>query len=89
MDDLLDGIALHLVVSMISLYDKGKSYLSLSYGLLGGLGELLDSFGVVSKVLLATDKDDREPLTEMENLGDPLYHSANHSLTTQKFLIES
>ena len=72
MDDLLDGIALHLVVSMISLYDKGKSYLSLSYGLLGGLGELLDSFGVVSKVLLATDKDNRQTSAEMHDLGDPL-----------------
>jgi hypothetical protein len=41
-------------------------------GLLAGLSELLDDLLVVSQILLAANKDDRETLAEVQNLRDPL-----------------
>lgn len=41
--------------------------------LLAGLAELLNGLVVVSQILLATNQDDGEALTEVKNLRDPLY----------------
>jgi hypothetical protein len=41
-------------------------------GALGGLGKFIDSLAVVAKILLTADKDNRETLAEVQNLGDPL-----------------
>jgi hypothetical protein len=41
-------------------------------GLLAGLSEFLDDLLVVSQILLAANKDDRETLAEVQNLRDPL-----------------
>jgi hypothetical protein len=49
-----------------------KSYLLRGNGLLAGLSELLDDLLVVSQILLAANKDDRETLAEVQNLRDPL-----------------
>jgi hypothetical protein len=46
--------------------------LSLGHGLLGSLGKLLNSLRVMSKILLASNKNDGKTLTEMKNLGNPL-----------------
>jgi hypothetical protein len=47
-------------------------YLLRGDGLLGGLVQLLDRLGVVAKILLASDEDDRETLAEVKNFRDPL-----------------
>ena len=68
-------------VSYPSCLDRSKSkkflvtYLLWSNGFLGSLVQLLDSSGVVSKILLAANKDDRMAGAEMKNLGDPLFSS--------------
>ena len=49
-----------------------KSYLLRGNGLLASLSELLDDLLVVSQILLAANKDDRETLAEVQNLRDPL-----------------
>lgn len=48
------------------------SYLLRGDGLLAGLSELLNDLLVVSQILLAANKDDRETLAEVQNLRDPL-----------------
>lgn len=48
------------------------TYLLGRNGLLAGLAKLLNGLVVVSKILLATNQDDRETLAEVQNLGDPL-----------------
>jgi hypothetical protein len=56
---------------------KGKTYLLRGDRLLRGLGELLDSLGVVAQILLAADKDDGKALAEVENFGNPLRTSVS------------
>jgi hypothetical protein len=51
---------------------EGKTYLLRGDRLLRGLGELLDSLGVVTQILLAADEDDGKALAEVENFGNPL-----------------
>lgn len=48
------------------------TYLLWCNGFLGCLGQLFDSLGVMSQIAFASDEDDREALTEMEDFGDPL-----------------
>jgi hypothetical protein len=48
------------------------TYLFRSDWLLGGLVQLLNGLGVMTKILLATDENDGEALAEVKNLGDPL-----------------
>lgn len=40
--------------------------------LLGGLGELFNGLGVVTKIHFAANKDDGKALAEVKNLGNPL-----------------
>ena len=42
------------------------------YRLLGRLVQLLDSLLVETQILLATNENDGQALTEMQDLGDPL-----------------
>lgn len=41
--------------------------------LLTGLAKLLDGLLIITKILLASDKDNRQPLAKVQNLGDPLF----------------
>lgn len=54
-----------------------KTYLLLGDGGLRSLVKLLDGLLVVSKILLASNKDDGKALAEMEDLRDPLSNT-NH-----------
>ena len=53
----------------------GWSYLLGSNGFLAGLVEFLNGLLVITQVLLAADKDDRETTAEVKDFGDPLYLS--------------
>lgn len=55
----------------------GRTYLLGGDRLLRGLGEFLNSLGVVAQILLATNKDDGKTLAEMKNLGNPLRRTAS------------
>jgi hypothetical protein len=50
-----------------------EPYLFRRDGLLTRLPELLNRLGVVSQILLASNKDNREALAEVKNFGDPLF----------------
>ena len=50
----------------------GVTYLLRGNRLLGGLVKFLDGLGIVTKIHLASDKDDRETLAEVKDLGNPL-----------------
>ena len=58
--------------SLIGACWGNVSYLLGGDRLLTGLSELLDGLLVVSQILLAANKDDRETLAEVQNLRDPL-----------------
>lgn len=74
MDNFLDGITLLnlLAKRFIGESKKYRTYFSLSDWLLGSFCELLDGLLVISKILLATDEDNRKALAEMENFRNPL-----------------
>lgn len=59
------------VSTSTDLLSNGLS-LSLSDGPLAGLLQLLDGSGILSEILLATDKDDGEVGAEVKDLRDPL-----------------
>jgi hypothetical protein len=50
----------------------GTADLLRSYGPLVCLPQFVNHFGVPSKILLASNKDDRQSTAEMHDLGDPL-----------------
>ena len=51
----------------------GNSHTLLSRdGALAGLAQLLDNLGIVTKILLASNEDDRKVLAEVKHLGNPL-----------------
>lgn len=50
----------------------GMNYLFRADGLLAGLAKLLGGLGVVSQILLASNKDDGQALAEVQDLRDPL-----------------
>lgn len=51
---------------------KEVHYLFGADGLLAGLAKLLGGLGVVSQILLASNKDDGQALAKVQNLRDPL-----------------
>lgn len=72
-DNFLNGITLlNWLVNFLSGSDWCRTYFSLSDGLLGGFCELLDGLLVISKILLATDENNRKALAEVKNLRNPL-----------------
>jgi hypothetical protein len=48
------------------------TYLFGGNGLLGGLVQLLNRLGVVAKIHLASDENDRKSLAEVKHFGNPL-----------------
>jgi len=50
----------------------GWAYLLGSDWLLRGLVQLLNSLGIISEVLLASNEDDGKTLAEMQDFGNPL-----------------
>lgn len=74
MDNFLNGITLLdlLAKRFIGGSNKYRTYFSFGDWLLGSFCELLDGLLVISKILLATDEDNRKALAEMENLRNPL-----------------
>ena len=48
------------------------TYLLRGHRLLRSLVQLLNSFLVISQILLAADEDDGQALAEMQDFGDPL-----------------
>lgn len=57
---------------LINVFRIWVSYLLGENRFLGGLGQLLNCLGVMTKILLASDKNDGEPLAEVKDFGDPL-----------------
>lgn len=66
-----------LAMPMVFARTGGRTYLLRGDRLLRGLGELLNSLGVVAQILLATNKDNGETLAEVKNLGNPLQRTAS------------
>ena len=48
------------------------SHLFGSDGLLGSFGELFNSSGIVSEIVLAANENDGQALAEVKDFGDPL-----------------
>lgn len=78
-----------LLADLLTLYHTGlvkpldvvrasrRTYLLRGDRLLRGLGELLNSLGVVAQILLAANKDNGKTLAEVQNLGNPLQRTAS------------
>lgn len=50
----------------------GMTYLLRGDRLLASLAKLFNGLGVIAQILFAANKNDRETLAEMKNLGNPL-----------------
>lgn len=59
---------------------NGSTYLFGRDGGLRSLVQFFDGLGIMTKILLAADKDDGKALAEVQNLGDPLDNNVSNTL---------